>query len=358
MRAVRVAHRDQLRSLLATAGAEAVRAAARRHRLEALARERLSALGDPSAGAPDRAAELRAMAFEGALRRVETALAGAGVRVLALKGPRLSLRLYGRGGLREFDDLDVLVAPEQLDAAVAVAGDLGWRAVDRGRDDGSPLWLHRALVDPGGSLPELEIHWRLHWYERDGAFARAMLEAAGAGDVPGALVPRPEHELAALLLFYARDGLAGLRWPADIAAAFDRDGDGDGGLEALTGLARAHPELAPAWAAALARAADLVGTPAAPGDSPLAAASRRARAARRVSHASLEAANAQIGAEVALVDVLLSPRPLVPGVVRRELTPPGPEVGSAPVHAVKMLARAVWALVCAARPRRLRTIEA
>ena len=55
--------------------------------------------------------------------------------------------------------------------------------------------------------------------------------------------PAPADELAALLLYYARDGFAGLRLAADIAAWWDANGRGlpDGALDDLVG---AYPALA------------------------------------------------------------------------------------------------------------------
>src|SRR5205814_8803590 len=98
------------------------------------------------------------------------------------------------------------VAPEHLKRAVEVVRELGYaRPTDYVDSSGLPL-LHFALVHERDELPPVELHWRIHWYET--RFARERLLAPdGAPDWR----PAPVDELAALLLFYARDGFTGLR---------------------------------------------------------------------------------------------------------------------------------------------------
>ena len=70
------------------------------------------------------------------------------------------------------------------------------------------------------SLPRVELHWRVHWYERQLRRRRPR-----AGRVKPAAASRSQMQpldgLVALMLFYARDGFAGLRYPADAAAWWD-----------------------------------------------------------------------------------------------------------------------------------------
>ncbi len=138
-----------------------------------------------------------------------------------LKGPLLGEAIYGDPGRRLSSDIDLLVAPEQLQAAVEVVRGLGYGApTDYVLEDGLPL-LHFVLVHERGELPPVELHWRIHWYER--SFARERLLPA-AVDPRGEWRPAPADELAALLLFYARDGFIDLRLASDLGAWWDVHG--------------------------------------------------------------------------------------------------------------------------------------
>ena len=101
------------------------------------------------------------------------ALADAGIRCTPLKGPWLGENIYADPGRRLSVDIDLLVDSEQLSAAVKVVRGLGYNApTDPVDSDGLPL-LHFALTHERGELPPVELHWRVHWYER--SFARARV---------------------------------------------------------------------------------------------------------------------------------------------------------------------------------------
>ena len=148
-------------------------------------------------------------------------LADAGIRCAPLKGPLLGEAIHGDPGRRLSSDIDLLVAPEHLQRAVEVVRGLGYGApTDHVLADGLPL-LHFVLGHEREELPPVEIHWRVHWYER--SFARERL-------LPPMVDPRiewrpaPVDELAALLLFYARDGFIDLRMASDLSAWWDIHG--------------------------------------------------------------------------------------------------------------------------------------
>ena len=157
-------------------------------------------------------ARLRAFGFSALTDRIAQSLEGAGIRAVPLKGPTLAAALHGDEALREYTDIDILVARADLERSAAVLRALGWSYADTGHVE--PPWLHHIMRDPASSLPEVELHWRIHWYETQ--FAAALL--ARARLINGRR--RLDHldQLAALLLFYARDGFTGLHFPADIAA--------------------------------------------------------------------------------------------------------------------------------------------
>jgi hypothetical protein len=243
-------------------------------------------------------------------------LAAAGIRSAALKGPLLGEAIYGEPGRRPSSDVDLLVAAEDLHNAVEVARGLGYEGpIDRPMADGLPL-LHFSLAHKGGELPPLELHWRIHWYER--SFARERL-LPPSPESPNEWRPAPADELAALLLYYARDGFTGLRQASDLGAWWDRFGPElrDGALDE-TGAA--YPELAPALTAALARARSAVGLPG--------LLSRRALRSRQRVAVQLAArepvfrSREQLFAEIGLIDGLLTPPGGTGAFIRRQVFPP------------------------------------
>jgi hypothetical protein len=221
--------------------------------------------------APDHVPSSFLSAVEGALERsrgrglllerltldVVSSLERAGVRVVALKGPLLAERLYGDLGMRLSTDLDLLVPPESFHDAVAILSRSGWsRPTDVPWEDGLPLF-EWSLAPRDDWRPPIDLHWRLHWHERD--FSRAFVERSRPNR-DGALVPNPADELVALLLHYTRDGFCGLRSAVDIAAWWDRHGD-ELAPGALDELAADHPEVLPAIVAASAVVRERLGVP-------------------------------------------------------------------------------------------------
>jgi hypothetical protein len=250
----------------------------------------------------------RSMAEEAVARQIRRA----GIAVVPMKGTRLAERLYGHAGRRESVDVDVLVAPADLREAVAAIAPLGWSRP--AREAAGPDGLPRLHVHVGheSGLPAAEVHWRVDWRD-DGALARAMLDRAGANG--GALDPL--DELAALLLFYARDGFAGLRLALDLSAWWDAFGD-DLPPDGLDPIAAAHPRLAPALRAAAATAQELVGVPAGallPGHR----LRRREALARSLRNWRLTGDADRIESDITLVDALLTPRAEAGAYARRSL---------------------------------------
>src|SRR5207244_352813 len=114
------------------------------------------------------------LALEFGARAVIEALDRGGIRAMPLKGPWIAADAPGDLGLREAIDVDRLVTPEDLDRAVELLIDAGYeRPLDTRRRDGLPD-LHFGLSHD--TLPRVEVHWRVHWYERD--FSEDMLERA------------------------------------------------------------------------------------------------------------------------------------------------------------------------------------
>jgi hypothetical protein len=279
--------------------------------------------------------------------RVMDALTEAGIRSCPLKGPLLGEALYGDPGRRPSADIDLLVEQEQLYEAVSVVRAMGYaRPRDHVADDGMPL-LHFALVHAREELPPVELHWRVHWYES--RFAGERLLAPG-GEHTDSWRAAPPDELTALLLYYARDGFAGLRHASDIGAWWDAFG---GSLEpgALEEPLRAYPGLEPAVLTATRVAERLVGVPGARLLRESGRLGRRGRIAVRLAEPHPNCSEAQIYASMSLIDGLLSPRGGLRAFLRRQLGPSragaaqpacglqGRWARSSAAHSVRMLSR-------------------
>ncbi len=248
-------------------------------------------------------------------------LADAGIRCAPLKGPLLGEAIYGDLGRRLSNDIDLLVATEQLHAAVEVVRQLGYAVpTDYVQGSGLPL-LHFVFVHERGELPPVELHWRVHWYERD--FARERLLPA-AVDPSSVWRPAPADELAALLLFYARDGFIDLRIASDLSAWWDvYCAEAPPGV--LAPLLRAYPVLARVITAAAEAAERIVGLPAAQVIGSGHGLGLRERVAVRLANPNPHTSRSQMYADMGLIDGLLAPPGGFGAFVRRQLLPP-PEV--------------------------------
>jgi hypothetical protein len=252
-------------------------------------------------------------------------LEAAGIRALPLKGSILARQLYGDVAARSSIDIDILVERDDLNRAVAAVAELGWTwEADVRRLEGLPA-LHERLVHP--SLPRVELHWRVHWYERRfaaGALARA--ESPADGDP---LQMQPLDGLVALMLFYARDGFSGLRFPADAAAWWDLKFSGSDLPPAIDIVTDRYPELAAPVRVASRLLSELVGIPTQQtGGAPF-----RWRVAGGLATPFMEGGRQQAEANAGLTDLLLAP----PGTAREALSR---VVHNAPSDPVGVAARA------------------
>lgn len=262
----------------------------------------------------------RGMLLQLAAVRAIAALADAGIRSSVLKGAFLSEWIYGDPGRRSCTDIDLLLAPRDLSAAVEVLRGFGYRAPgDHVGRRGLPL-LHFLLEHGGGELPPIELHWRIHWYESSFAEERLLTpqpDRLGRWRAPAA------EELVALLLFYARDGFTDLRLASDIAAWWDVRGS-ELTPEALPRAVAGYPALRRACRVALAVAERTVGVPAGELFGPPGGRLRcRERAAARLANPNPQTSERQLYAEIGLIDGLLAPAGGLRAFVGRQLLPPG-----------------------------------
>jgi hypothetical protein len=267
--------------------------------------------------------------------RVTAMLAEGGIRSAALKGPLLGEAIYGDPGRRLSSDIDLLVAPEDLQPAVKVVRGLGYGApTDYVGQDGLPQ-LHFVLAHERRELPPVELHWRLHWYER--SFARERLLPATV-DPTGEWRPVLADDLAALLLFYARDGFIDLRLATDLSAWWDTYG-ASVPHGALDELLRVYPAFARVIPAAIEVAEKMVGLPAAQIIGDVRTLGLRERMAARLANPHPHSSLSQLYADMGLIDGLLAPRGDFGAFVRRQLLPPSEVLDQNARHGARRRAR-------------------
>jgi hypothetical protein len=236
-------------------------------------------------------------------QRLMLLLAEAGIRSTSLKGPFLAEAVYGDPGRRLSGDIDLLVSPHDLGAAVLVLREMGYRAPsDYVDDSGLPL-LHFTLVHELGELPPVELHWRIHWYES--RFAEDRLLAPAEACAPN-WRPAASADLVALLLFYARDGFIDLRLATDLGAWWDRFG-AEVWPDAFDDMLRGYPPLGPVVLASLEVAKCVVGLPVPRIVRCHPKLGARARMAVRLANPDPTTSQSQLYADTGLIDGLLSP---------------------------------------------------
>jgi putative nucleotidyltransferase-like protein len=252
-------------------------------------------------------------------------LQAAGIRALPLKGSILARRLYRDVAARSSVDIDILVAPNDLAAAVTAVEELGWRRAPGVSSAGGLPLLHETLVHP--TLPRVELHWRVHWYERN--FATDALARAGTPRANAPLEMQPLDGLVALMLFYARDGFTGLRYPADAAAWWDLRCAGAGGPSPAELVTQRYPSLAAPVSVASGLLAKLVGIP----TEQRRGVPFRWHVATGLASPFLQAGRVQAQANAGLTDLLLAPESAVGDAMRRVMR-------NAPVDASRRVADA------------------
>ena len=162
---------------------------------------------------------MRSVFYAWTASRSLDALEEAGIPALPLKGFALAEDVHADPGLRSYGDIDVLVPAHELHRAGEVLRPFGYVPIEEHPSQRPDL--HTVLIDRSGKLPPVEVHWRVHWFEE--AFSEQMLARSHRHD-GGRRRAQPTDELAALLLFFARDGFLGLRLAADLAAWWDTCG--------------------------------------------------------------------------------------------------------------------------------------
>jgi hypothetical protein len=157
--------------------------------------------------------------YTDAIRRISTAVAGEGLRLMALQGASL-FDLYPEMGLRHLSDLDLLIDPRQSKAIGRVLTDLGYRTPDS---------VYPYLFEKG--TVRIDLH--MHPLNLDRIRRRRLLfpEAVGAlwhrsarvEEENGALrVPDPFDNIVLLCAHAMKHGYGLLIWLVDLRELLNR----------------------------------------------------------------------------------------------------------------------------------------
>lgn len=228
-----------------------------RHRIAPLAFECLSAMRDR---VPDHAyVQLRAAAMNdranalqlaGVLARVIARLSDVGIDALSMKGPTLAMLAFGDASLRQCRDLDILIPPERLEAALAALAPDCRLIHPAGFDTSEQLRLWARIMkdvmllhEPTGAV--IELHWRLadnpHLVPATVATPRRSVKV-GPADIP---VLGADDLLLYLCVHGATHCWFRLKWLADVRALIADEPDA---IARFHDYARAHGLEIPAQA--------------------------------------------------------------------------------------------------------------
>ena len=152
----------------------------------------------------------RCLALDAVAAEVVSALRGAGIDSVLLKGPVTVHWLYADDpGQRLYSDVDLLVAPDRFDAACDIARSLGFRSQRPGlrASEAARLYELAWLRDDG---ERIEIHRSFGGVGDPSAFWKAMREHTMSLRVVDAEVAAPDAAAAALIyaLHAAQHGVA------------------------------------------------------------------------------------------------------------------------------------------------------
>lgn len=198
---------------------ERLQAMIRKNRLEPMAAERLDGAACLDLAADE--AALTTMWQISLLGHLARLFAQQGIRALSVKGPALSMEIYGTPGLRSNHDLDLLVERQNVDQAVELLVQDGWKWYERDvlttpkrRAESLRSQNHYLFIK--GDI-YLELHWRLRPWDCD-AFEQ-LWEARRQVMLGGAeiAVPGVVHQLHHLVYHGVSHGFHRMKWLADLA---------------------------------------------------------------------------------------------------------------------------------------------
>ena len=157
-----------------------------------------------------------------ALAEVNAAFAREGIRMLSMKGPLLSMELYGDPGMRTSKDLDLMVSPEDLSRAGEVLKGLGYELEPHPYATTPLRHKYYNLIENEKhevyhrSEICIELHWQ-HDYQTEQSFD-ALWERREERPFMGGktAVMGADDRYPALFIHAAEHGFMRLRWLLDL----------------------------------------------------------------------------------------------------------------------------------------------
>ena len=157
-----------------------------------------------------------------ALAEVNAAFTREGIRMLSMKGPLLSMELYGDPGMRTSKDLDLMVSPEDLSRAGEVLKGLGYELEPHPYATTPLRHKYYNLIENEKhevyhrSEICIELHW-LHDYQTEQSFD-ALWERREERPFMGGktAVMGADDRYPALFIHAAEHGFLRLRWLLDL----------------------------------------------------------------------------------------------------------------------------------------------
>lgn len=146
-------------------------------------------------------------------------LDAAAVPFLVLKGAALTALIYESDwGARPFEDLDILIGRDDIDQAIAITRNAGYKSYDDVHFRHDSIAPHCAASYVDDSRSHVDIHWRLtEWQQDPGfeqrAFARSV-QVSLAGRVVATL-DRTDHLFHALFHGLSPNVVPPIRWVVD-----------------------------------------------------------------------------------------------------------------------------------------------
>lgn len=181
--------------------------------------------------AAGRRTALSTMRFHAELAALAKALAGQGVPLLVLKGAHLAHSVYANAGLREMNDIDVLLRRDDLPAAVDFLTRRGYVPTQEVEIEVDTATMHHLPRFIKGGVAGFEVHWSLcrlnQSYSIDtGELWGRAAPVSMAGVAFFGLAPEDLLLHLCLHTSYQHEFIFGLRPSCDIAAVIERFGDG------------------------------------------------------------------------------------------------------------------------------------
>jgi hypothetical protein len=158
-------------------------------------------------------------------RTVARALHDAGVRLMLLKGAALLLRYHVDLGARPMNDVDVLLEKGDVERAMRVLRDLGWKcAEDIGV--GRALSVYNSIPLTGGQGFEIDLHWRIMTEFGGKVSMRELWDASQDVDFQGTPVRvlSPEDQIMHTCAHGVKwNTLPPIRWIPDLMTIIEAD---------------------------------------------------------------------------------------------------------------------------------------